>query len=475
MHTPPRIALLAALGLIALLPSLPLGRGVNAGEHDPQDIYSLELIAVGPIASQGLPLDIALVPPGASWPGPLAAHRPGQPLLLSQLPVPYDVLMRSTDGLWAARETLFTMHLEDPLEMHLEPRGVLSGFVYNGQDSPASEVLITARNANGQLFTQLTETDGSFRFSWLPESKYTISTPASIHGACHAETICISGKDIRLNLTPNPTKGEAAEVIGKVHSNSGSYQEDLRVKLWPLDLESAPQDTSVVWSESSEGVISGEFNVPATVGERYVLSLVKSDMLPASFTQTPIEAPSEGLDIFFDDTRPHTKVTFQPADQDSSDHLTAFEIAISWGQGVTWRSTETSQCSLEGVPCNTPISWHINAPGKAPAYGEALFTDTKAERVIAPRLTTGWGEGLKVIHPDGTPAPGILVLLDGEEAGHTSDTGNLTLQAKIKPQTLSLSADNHRLFGGSNSVRTLDSLIDRDELGRLLLVLLPRD
>ena len=475
MHTPPRIALLAALGLIALLPSLPLGRGVNASDQKPQDFYSLELRAVGPIASQGVPLDIALVPPGASWPGPLAAHRPGQPLLLNQLPLPYDVLMRSADGMWAARETLFTMNSEDPMEMHLKPRGVLSGFVYNNQDEPASELLITARNENGQLFTQLTESDGSFRFSWLPESKYTISTPASIHGACHAESICISGKNIRLHLTPTPTPGESAEVIGNVHSDSGSYREDLRVKLWPLDLEAAPQDTSVVWSEGSEGIISGEFKVPATVGERYVLSLVKNDMLPASFTRTPIEAPSEGLDIFFDDTRPHTKVTFQPAGQDSADDLKAFEVAISWGQGVTWRSTESSQCSLEGVPCNMPITWHINAPGRAPAYGEAIFTDSKAERVIAPKLAAGWGEGLKVIHADGTPAPDLLVLLDGEEAGRTNSTGTLTLRAEVRPQTLSLRADNRRLFGGTNAARTLDSLIDRDELGRLLLVLLPRD
>lgn len=475
MHTPPRIALLAALGLVALLPSLPLGRGVNASEHKPQDVYSLELIAVGPLASQDIPLDIALVPPGASWPGALAAHRPGQPLLLTQLPMPYDVLMRSTDGLWAARETLFTLNLEDPIEMHLEKRGVLSGYVYNNPDEPASEVLITARNANGQLFTQLTETDGSFRFSWLPESKYTISTPTSIHGACRAETICISGKEIRLNLTSRPTQGESAEVIGRVHSNSGSYREDLRVKLWPLDLEAAPQDTGVVWSEGSEGIISGEFKVPATVGERYVLSLVKSDMLPASFTRTPIEAPSEGLDIFFNDTRPHTTVTFQPACQDSADDLKAFEIAISWGQGVTWRSTESSQCALDGVPCNMPISWHIKAPGRASVYGETIFTDSETERLIAPMLAPGWGEGLKVIHSDGTPAADLLVLLDGEEAGRTNSAGTLTLQAEMRPQTLSLRSSNHRLFGGPNAVRTLDSLIDRDELGRLLLVLLPRD
>jgi hypothetical protein len=33
----------------------------------------------------------------------------------------------------------------------------------------------------------------------------------------------------------------------------------------------------------------------------------------------------------------------------------------------------------------------------------------------------------------------------------------------------------HRLFGGASTLIAIDSIIDRDELGRLLLVLLPRD
>lgn len=475
MHTPPRIALMAALGLIALLPSIPLGSGVNASEHKPLDVYSLELIARGPVASQDVALDVALVPPGASWPGPLTSHQPGQPLLLTKLPMPYDVLMRSADGLWAARETLFTLNSEDPIVMHLEQRGVLSGFVYTNQDEPASECLITARNANGQLFTQLTNEDGSFRFSWLPESKYTISTPASVHGACRTKTLCIAGKDIRLNISPVMTQGESTEVIGRVRSQSGSYREDLRVKLWPLDLEAAPQDTEVVWTEGTEGIISGEFNVPATVGEQYVLSLVKNDMLPASFTRTPIKAPSNGLDIFFDDTRAGTTMSFQPTCLDSAAGLTAFEVAVSWGQAATWRKAQSSQLAFEGVPCNTLISWHVNAPGRASVYGEVIFDESEAEVLFSPNLELGWGEGLKVIHPEGSPAANLLVLLDGVEAGRTDSAGTLTLRAEKRPKTLSLMTENHRLFGGSSSVRTLDSLIDRDELGRLLLVLLPRD
>ena len=152
-----------------------------------------------------------------------------------------------------------------------------------------------------------------------------------------------------------------------------------------------------------------------------------------------------------------------------------FEIAVSWGQGVTWRSTDDAECALEGVPCDTPIEWLVRAPGRVPVYGEALFSESKKEALLAPRLNLGWGEGLKIVHPDGAPAANLLVLLDGEEAGRTNDAGTLTMQADQRPETLSLGTESHRLFGGSASVRSLDSLIDRDELGRLLLVLLPRD
>jgi hypothetical protein len=383
--------------------------------------------------------------------------------------------MRSRDGLWAARETIFTKQNDGPVTMQLEARGVLSGFVHATEGTPAAQCLITARSSDGKLFTQLTGGDGSFRFSWLPEAKYTLSTPPSVHGACQQETLCIAGRDIRLQLQPQPTAGEAAEVIGKVHSQSGEYRNEMRVKLWPLDAHAAPQDTAVVWNETSNGVISGQFNVPATLGEQYVMSLEKNDILPASFTRSPIQAPSAGVEIFFDDTRPHTTLSIQPATLETTGLASGFEVALSWGQGVTWRKSVDSNCSIEGVPCNTPIAWLVRAPNRKPVYGETIFTETEAESLIQPELILGWGEGLKVIHPDGAPARELLVFLDGESAGRTDSHGTLTLSAMKRPETLSLRTENHRVFGAANSVRPLRSLTDRDELGRLLIVLLPRD
>ena len=296
-----------------------------------------------------------------------------------------------------------------------------------------------------------------------------------MHGACHKETLCIAGRDIRLQLQPQPTAGEAAEVIGKVHSQSGEYRNAMRVKLWPLDAHAAPQDTAVVWSETSNGVISGQFNVPATLGEQYVMSLEKNDILPASFTRSPIQAPSAGVEIFFDDTRPHTTLSIQPAPLHSNGVVSEFEVALSWGHGVTWRKSSDLNCSIVGVPCNTPVAWMVRAPNRAPAYGETVFTETETESLIQPELSLGWGEGLKVIHPDGTPASELHVYLDGVSAGITDSNGALTLSGMERPETLSLQTENHRVFGSANSERPLSSQTDRDGLGRLLIVLLPRD
>ena len=129
MHTPPRIALLAALGLIALLPSLPLGRGVNASDHKAQDFHSLLLRASGPVASQRSAIDIALVPPGADWPGSLAQHIPGQPLLVSMLPLPYDVIIKllaNLAGCWSRNvllERRLRIHLLFPREFLVQNGG----------------------------------------------------------------------------------------------------------------------------------------------------------------------------------------------------------------------------------------------------------------------------------------------------------------------------------------------------------------
>jgi len=465
---------LAALGLVALLPSFPLGGDVVAREGDDTQIFSLELIPHGPAAAQDATLDIALVAPGSDWPGPLAEYSPQRPLLLTHLPVPYDVLLRSRDGLWAARETLYTQEVNTPIAMTLEPRGVLSGVVLTSDDQPAARCLVTARDEHGRVHTELTAQDGSFQFSWLPESKYALHTPASIHGSCKAEAITIAGQEVRLHMQPRPSLGQPAEVIGQVQSKSGAYQEDLMVRLWPLDSAAAPSQSEVVWTANASQVISGSFAVPATLGEQYVLTVEKSDLLPAAYTHTPILAPSQDVAIYCDDSTPHTSLRIRP-ELPAPSTLSDFEVALSWGQGVVWRRTQRGECLIEGVPCGTPISWVVRAPDAPPIFGETTFTEGDADSLITPQLALGWGEGLKLIHPDGAPAAHVLVLLDGTPAGRTDQEGLLTIQATQRPEHLSLRTEHHRLFGGTNSTRRIDSLDDRDEFGRLLLVLLPRD
>ena len=106
MHAPPRLALLAALGLIALFPSLPLGGIVAAGDAADGHLYPLNIDPVIPAGHPDLRLELSIVRPNAAWTGPLATYRADQPLLLPRIRRSVEVLLRSQDGLWAARELL---------------------------------------------------------------------------------------------------------------------------------------------------------------------------------------------------------------------------------------------------------------------------------------------------------------------------------------------------------------------------------
>jgi hypothetical protein len=333
--------------------------------------------------------------------------------------------------------------------------------------------LVQARGQDGTIYTEATTDDGSFRFGWLSEGKYRLISPLTVHGRCEQDVLAIAGQEVHLSLEPLPTQGPSAEIIGHVQSSSGDYRESVRVRLWPLDSESAPSQAKVIWSEKDD-VVEGTFKIPATQGEHYVLALEKDDVHPTYFTQSPISAPSQ-VNIFCEDSAPHTALVVSPKHEGEVEDVEPFEVAITWGDEVIWRDSLDGEVRIEGAPVNLPIAWMVRSSGTAPEYGELTIKESSRSQTLSPSLLSGWGEGLHLILPDGTPAANVPVFLDGRPAGITDSRGTLTLRGAERPTHLSLDATHLRFFGATNATRTLDSMKDRDDLGRLLLVLLPRD
>jgi len=333
--------------------------------------------------------------------------------------------------------------------------------------------LVQAKSADGLTRTVATSDDGTFRFAWLPEGRYQVMSPLTVHGRCQQETLAIAGQEVHLQLEPKPTQGPATEIIGQVHSSSGEYCESLKVRLWPLDLEAAPAQANVEWAGHG-GAMQGSFKIPATIGERYVVALEKADVLPTYYNQAPISAPSE-INIFCEDASPHAQLIIKPELEGVAIPAQPFEVAIEWGGQVIWRESTDGAVSIEGAPVDTPISWMVRTAGAVPAYGDLLLTQPDALEQLTPDLSSGWGEGLRITLPDGAPAAHVPVYLDGELAGQTDSAGTLTLKSQTCPTYLSIDSAHLRMFGGATTTQKLASLRDRDDLGRLLLVLLPRD
>ena len=472
MHAPPRLALLAALGLLAIFPSLPLGGSVAAGDSIDEHLYPLNIEPVLPAGLSDLTLELCLAQANEPWTGAIATYQSSQPLLLPRLKTSVDVILRSQDGLWSARETLEAHPSTKPLELPLTSKAILSGVVRDSDGAPM-HCLVQAKDGDGAIHTVATSDDGTFRFAWLPEGKYQLTSPLTVHGRCEQEVLAIAGQEIHLQLQPRTEASPDAEIFGQVQSSSGQYCESLKVKIWPLDPELAPTQASVTWSGEA-GSMKGAFKLPAALGEQYVLAVEKQDLLPAYFTRGLISAPDE-VNIFCEDGAPHADLMIRPTLESTPEAAEPFEVAISWGEQVIWRDSLEGAVSISGAPVETPISWMVRATGTAPSYGELIVQGTDEPALLTPTLTPGWGEGLLLTLPDGTPAGGVAVYLDGELAGYTDSRGTLTLKSSVAPTFLSIDAAHLRMFGGASTTQRLDSLRDRDDLGRILLVLLPRD
>lgn len=473
MHAPPRLALLAALGLIALFPSLPLGSSVVAGDQNPDALIALDLCLEAPAAARDLELDLALVSAGQPWTGALARYRPDQALLLPPIHAPCDVLLRSSDGLWAGRARLAPQPSGALLPIRLQPRGILSGIVLDSKGRPL-HCLVQAQTEGQQLRTIATQEDGTFRFAWLPEGKYRISSPLTANGRGITSAIAIAGQEIHIRLQPQPTQGPAAKVVGHVRSRTGAYRKPLRVRLLPVDVNASPTDAEVVWQAQQGGIIQGSFELPATLGEQYFVRVQKDDQTPAVYDHSPILAPHQDFVILCDDASQRTTLKLQPQVDVGAAGPMDFEVALTWGEGVIWRNTSSGSCTIEGLPTGVPVHWMVQAANTAPAYGTRVFQPERSHHSLRPSLRAGWGEGLHLVFPDGTPAAHVHVLLDGVPAGRSDAHGLLTVHGAAAPTRLSLHADHMRVFGGEGPSRLLTDLKDRDELGRLLLVLLPR-
>jgi len=473
MHAPPRLALLAALGLVALFPNLPVRGTVAASDHQDAELLTLNIEPIYPAGVSNLELDVALVSPGDPWNGPLTTYQPDQPLLLTRVRSATDVLLRSRDGLWAARSVLVNQTAQTPLIMRLEERGVLSGIVFDSSNQ-AMQCLVQAQAKDGTIYTAATSVDGTFRFAWLPEGKYELISPLTVNGRCKSSVNAIAGQEVHLRLQPQSTSEPETQVIGHVQSESGEYREPIRVKLWPLDSDAAPSDALVVWSETEEEGVSGSFVIPATQGKEYVLRLEKDDHLPTTYTYTTIQAP-HSVEVYCDDRAPHTTLLIQPRYEDRPAQVEDFEVAVSWGSTVHWHSSLDGQCAITGVPTDTPVTWMLRSQGTTPVHGELELDPERPVHELNPSLLEGWGEIVRLVLPDGAPAANIQIDLDSQPAGRTDIDGLITLHQAQAPTHLSLHTEHLRFFGGSHSSRPLASLNDRDEFGRLLLVLLPRD
>ena len=83
-----------------------------------------------------------------------------------------------------------------------EQRGAIEGTVKDAQGGPAPAATVTARNAVGQSFEALTDTNGRYRFPALPPGRYEIQASLTGFNPAKVENVNIAlGQLLAVNLT----------------------------------------------------------------------------------------------------------------------------------------------------------------------------------------------------------------------------------------------------------------------------------
>lgn len=364
------------------------------------------------------------------------------------------------------------LHPHIPTVYASEQLALLIGVVIDEEGEPLKEIEVLAvrvdeptlaADSTGRVRVKTTRY-GGFELPGLTPGEYDLR----FRGA--------RGAEVRLEGVSVPT-GETtlADVVMQRTTFVGSIrgrlvgQGKIRAQLHLRSIDGRPFAAFDSVGPSLSGIGYGFFYLPEEMKEHsfpfqfndlpageYELEVLPLDGRPWSPRTMLLSPPAEGL-VFTreEDTR---EAFFHVVDATSGREFEEFMLQLHPAHLFTPRAHPQRCDEPYPLAVGQPQRWVVSAPGYVPARGdEGDFHDLRGRLVATVRLTPGWGATLvlrdhgKLLDGGGTepwasylrpgetpPVPGVVVFVDGAQAGTSDARGVVHLRRDREPERIVL-------------------------------------
>ena len=373
-----------------------------------------------------------------------------------------SIEVESQDGLWsgAAKVHAIRGDVQEPVNLRLEPRGIVQGKVVepDGNPVPGANVRLSGTTAAGRPLgaSGKTEIDGSFTFPLLVEGSGTLSVRSLRHVPRDATVSVVPGNRTIQDFVLERI-GSAGSIRGRVESRTGAFDARVDITLTPLETpalgapaagsgEPPPRQTSAVTWSTVEGRRVGAFAFEDLPAGRYELVVRDKGYLRWDPDRAVVPSPSTDAGFLVLDDQPNADFVFRVHDADTGAEVRGGEVSMQVrGGSPPWVRLRPDAPVLARFPIDRQFRWRLDVEGYRTATGdEKAFAieetkDGRTRRIAEVAVLRGWGEVFRVAaKARNRPLAGATVVLDGKEAGTTGNDGLVLVTAPEKPERVDI-------------------------------------
>ncbi len=301
---------------------------------------------------------------------------------------------------------------DDPVVLHLEEGGAITGTVRDAQGRPLGEITVTAlsEDTNYQPDPARTDEQGAFRIEGLKPGSTEVTALAHSEGG-RRHTIAsgtievFAGRDVRLDLQAG---ADGVHISGVVVDQEGRLitadRLPLRLRTRPLE----PRPGERTWGFDTPLDEDGTFDVTVPREGGYGLTLL-GNAAGAPWESVEVQAPARDVRLSYS-VVPTSELSIRALDAETGESIDRGHYSVAWDHGTrggNFAGGGSSSLIREGLYTLT-----VDAKGYAPAAQELdLRSRHQPQILVEMRLDRGRPVEGVVLDAQGAPVKGCTVVL----------------------------------------------------------------
>ena len=274
---------------------------------------------------------------------------------------------------------------------------------------------------------------GRYLFEWLPPGEYVLRPYPERHEPMELTVGILAGQTVEQDLVLDALES-AGSIRGRVVTRSGRYDGWVRVGLRSTTAPGKMFDTRPKLERDGERMVA-DFEFEDLPQGEYEMTVSAGSLMQVTPTSLTVRPPIDGLEFVIEDAGPMVSFGFHTFDAQTGERIAEFNLYYSASKTLTTNSGgEWGTAAIEWVPADKAFFWAITPKGYMPAYGDQdSFGGDGALRFAELHLERGWGVQFNIYGLDGS-LPGVVVLLDGREAGISDADGIVRVRSAEPPR-----------------------------------------